>query len=796
MDDEKDLQQQQQQQSGNKASDIADAAKQAHKMAKNSRAAQNAKTAQNAAKAASNAGKAASMAGKLVTFLWWVAFIIVVIIMVIGIVTFVLSGLGLIWGGISSVVEHVADWWTSITQGAEYIVHPDDVENVMNYLHNMDYDLYGYGFVTNPADSGNGWTIDGANSSNDKLEEVSGSVKINEGNYKTRTKGEENSSDPTYNTFRYLQTYMVADNYSSLLKNGNKNASAAISGGNNDETFLRGVKDFFKGLVADDIEWGTGLISVYYEDEGDASNGKITGKRGKSVEGESVLLKVIPGFNFVQAVDTYLGAHARINDRKLVISSGENSNIKFKYDLDGWIGRYGMPLEFLLSVHLATMAPDLSYKIATSFDTDVQVLVHESKDSDVKSGVVLKNKDNIKRTSMLAEFSKLSDEEKEYFLLPNVKPDGDTAHITKDEYVAAHGEVDVEPIVTKDDIAEIIDDDTKKVSEKISNTLWGLSPKDVMLVFNQTPLTSAPGCVGPHGKYEENDVWVPVDVVRDIDNVAGVDRNNILEENHYLDKVSNVRQTIEFEIYRLLDEIYEDNDFIDKNNPFVEEISLEQLKKKATGEYNESQAGKIEGTTTNYYEFQDLDTGRTNGDFIKPYTETPFTNEMAQKAGDVINTDAENPSLQGYLKNMIYNDMQSQDLIWLSESEEEGNNGYEIKKIVDEEGSPSLCGREQKTKYIKNRYDNAYPQIDRFFSYWNLYRETGQTLDSNFGGVAEDVWYEEDSWAARDWYVFVLWNSDLYGKKGATKVGAGEDDIVITDNVVEGGVPDDIRKKL
>ena len=45
------------------------------------------------------------------------------------------------------------------------------------------------------------------------------------------------------------------------------------------------------------------------------------------------------------------------------------------YNIDGWSGRYGKPLEFLLSLHLATMAPDLTYELATGneFDTTVHV---------------------------------------------------------------------------------------------------------------------------------------------------------------------------------------------------------------------------------------------------------------------------------------------------------------------------------------------------------------------------------------------------------------------------------------
>ena len=42
-----------------------------------------------------------------------------------------------------------------------------------------------------------------------------------------------------------------------------------------------------------------------------------------------------------------------------------------------------MPLEFLLSVHSATMMPDLAYDMANSFDTDVRILLHKSENNKV-----------------------------------------------------------------------------------------------------------------------------------------------------------------------------------------------------------------------------------------------------------------------------------------------------------------------------------------------------------------------------------------------------------------------------
>lgn len=45
----------------------------------------------------------------------------------------------------------------------------------------------------------------------------------------------------------------------------------------------------------------------------------------------------------------------------------------YVYSLDGWTGRYGMPLSFSLALHLSTMKPDLVTTIIEEFDTTVNI---------------------------------------------------------------------------------------------------------------------------------------------------------------------------------------------------------------------------------------------------------------------------------------------------------------------------------------------------------------------------------------------------------------------------------------
>lgn len=68
-------------------------------------------------------------------------------------------------------------------------------------------------------------------------------------------------------------------------------------------------------------------------------------------------------------------------------SIGIFTNQVMSYKLEGWTGRYSMPLEFLLSTHIATMSPDLSYKLATNFNTDVEILLWKSENNSQKGGV-------------------------------------------------------------------------------------------------------------------------------------------------------------------------------------------------------------------------------------------------------------------------------------------------------------------------------------------------------------------------------------------------------------------------
>ena len=84
-------------------------------------------------------------------------------------------------------------------------------------------------------------------------------------------------------------------------------------------------------------------------------------------------------------------------NKKLIFNSfnaTEFANQKVEYDMDGWTGRYGMSLEFLLALHLATMTSDLPEEMATNEKLQTEVkLETEKSDYKVKFNVRYKGKE-------------------------------------------------------------------------------------------------------------------------------------------------------------------------------------------------------------------------------------------------------------------------------------------------------------------------------------------------------------------------------------------------------------------
>lgn len=333
----------------NKASQTKDRVKQINKMAK--------KVSKNYNKAAMKVGKAISkIAAKLGPALPWVALAILIIFVIVGICGFFATMPGLLTGKLKAIAQGIGDWWQSTYKtGADAVVNKDDIIETAEYIRSMGYDLIGYGFIPakeiKDADKSSGNVyINEAGEYVDK----DGNEVTNPGEYYDKygigysVSGNEEGVEGSFETagtiidfLNYkgkipdtaiLRTYALADARLCSIRNYD-----------GDSSLLSGMHDLF---VENDEDWSKGLISLYK-----AEDFKATDKYTKFEKG-----------------------YIKINSasKEMEIKVGWNTN-SMKFKMDGWSGRYGLSLEFLLSLHLGTMAPELVSTMARSFDTEVQV---------------------------------------------------------------------------------------------------------------------------------------------------------------------------------------------------------------------------------------------------------------------------------------------------------------------------------------------------------------------------------------------------------------------------------------
>lgn len=387
------------------------AAKREHLIARAERLEQRAgkleKLAKKTEKVAKKAEKFSKFAMKIGKILMTIGWILLLLMAIIGLLVFIITGFGMLLEGFKQIAEGFYDTCVAILAGGEENVKDDEIINLMDNIQEMGYDLYGYGFVTAKDES----------------------AKDANGNYQFYEQNEEGkksllNSLEKKDAYRNITTYLISDNYAYYIKNNNFNFRSMTTD----------AKHFFGGIF-NRTKWGSGLISVYKQ-KGDSNT--ITGERGEVYGNTSVLnlaatvgagaaigtVVPIPGIGtgvgaavggIIAGIKTIaewdeLTSDIKINRNaeQLEISAiGLFKNQTFTYSLDGWTGRYSMPLEFLLATHVATMAPDLSYKLATSFNTDVEILLAKTTDNSQEGGVrVEETGEVITRSAFKEDFEK------------------------------------------------------------------------------------------------------------------------------------------------------------------------------------------------------------------------------------------------------------------------------------------------------------------------------------------------------------------------------------------------------
>ena len=311
---------------GNYAKDKAkeQAKKQAKKVAEKA-AKQSAKMG---AKAAGNSGLLAFFATPVGWVVLIIIAIIVIIITIIGIMSFFTNMPGISSSKLTefqtSILQSVERYFTGESDSKDNITKEHQIE-LAQYMKDMGYDLIGDGFISDvkyytETDKENNTIPEGKSVGDVKDVESGEHVKNN------------------------LIAYLYADQRIYTMK---------FSG---DKTFKEDAKQFFLNL--------TPLTSLYT-------------MAGNLLEAMDVIdFKTYKNFGdgmlniddnveneFIETGNIYIdGGNKKLTTKVWNPEGLDFLNIdKYEYDIDGWIGRYGTPMELLLTMHLATMAPDLVY---------------------------------------------------------------------------------------------------------------------------------------------------------------------------------------------------------------------------------------------------------------------------------------------------------------------------------------------------------------------------------------------------------------------------------------------------
>ena len=327
------------------------------------------KAAKKAAKEGAKKGAAKVAMGPVI---FWGTVIIVALIIIIGIIMFFVTMPGMVMEKLKELFKELGDAVAAFF-GADVTerVPDNQIYETLAYLEEMGYDLKGFGFL-------HGYYTD-SDEDKEKIEEQLSDEQKKAG-YKVDKMGvvRESGGDNRIILAKsdYIFTYIVSENYAYTLKNHNLATKGNNGGGL--FGFVQDVIDGIKGAAANIIhffgldaltqsvfkmfgvhlkmpydEWGKGFLGIYKEDGELLNDGTI-------IEWDSLKIDIPRRILSIERTDFL------------------NGNNPMEYSLDGWTGRYSMPIDFLLSVHIATMMPDLAYDMATGFATEARLFLHKA----------------------------------------------------------------------------------------------------------------------------------------------------------------------------------------------------------------------------------------------------------------------------------------------------------------------------------------------------------------------------------------------------------------------------------
>ena len=331
---------------------------------------------------ASGAGQAVAASGPY----GWIVVAIIIIVIVIciiltGIFMFLATMPGMVMDALKGLFKSVGNFLAAFF-GADttQVIDNSRIYETLDYLDDMGWDLKGDGFLTKYIE-----TEADVQAMNSEIKEGAG---LDAGDYyiddlQGVVRGSQAASGANAGNQNkiilaesdFIFTYIMSDNYIYTIKNEN----LATQQNNFDgilgffETVYTGIYtaaykalNLVYGPILDYLgvsniameTYGRGMLAFYHEDS--------IGNRGIPV-------------NMASWQDDIAALKVDVESGKLTLQRSHilNGNKPVQYSLDGWTGRYGMPLEFLLAVHKATLKPDLAYDMATSFNTNVNILLKD-----------------------------------------------------------------------------------------------------------------------------------------------------------------------------------------------------------------------------------------------------------------------------------------------------------------------------------------------------------------------------------------------------------------------------------
>lgn len=255
--------------------------------------------------------------------------VIIALIVIVGIVGFFLEMPGLITSKVSDIATAFCTELRTFYEGNSARFGSDSQKELAEYLTNMGYTPYEFGF---------------------------GKYTDEDGNYI-----EDGDSDDSTMNSKYLNAYLTAD-YNTYVPY---------------EKFKAGVSKILN-VIGKAVGYVLGMETE--KDTAEPQFGMLYFESDlyENADGEDINAKKM---GFLDSVE------ADVESKTLTFTVWESlfTRSYYTYNMEGWTARYGKPLELSLTLHLATMAPDLVYRFDMDAEEDTKIHI-----STVKADATIK----------------------------------------------------------------------------------------------------------------------------------------------------------------------------------------------------------------------------------------------------------------------------------------------------------------------------------------------------------------------------------------------------------------------